>query len=136
MTTIEERTLRLQAEGYWAVEIFTAARDHKTVASRHICHAQDDRAACLIASRLTGEVRAQNGFNYYRLALPIRGLPIGNLPQLGLSQPVSQAAWPALMASHAAAEAAFQEHLDVLLSGLQSESVRNRAEADFKARHD
>lgn len=109
MTIIEERALRQQAEGYWAVEVRLA--DSQAPRPMYICHAADDRAAGRICGQLMGSTNAAHGFNYYRLELPIANRPTSGLPALGGWDSVSPASWPDLMLAHAASEAAFDQHL-------------------------
>jgi len=109
MTLIEERTLRQQAEGYWAMEIRLA--DSHAPRPMYICHAANDRAAGRICGELMGSTNAVHGFNYYRLELPIANRPTSGLPALGGWASVSAASWPDLMLAHAASEASFEQHL-------------------------
>lgn len=109
MTSIQERTLRLQAEGYWAVEIRLA--DTGALRPQYICHAANDQQAQKIAGDLMGPTAAVHGYNYYRLELPIKNRKTAGLPALGAWEEVGAAAWPDLMLAHAASEATFQDHL-------------------------
>lgn len=109
MTLIEERTLRMQTEGYWAVEVRLGDAD--AVRPMYLCHAASDREAGRMAAHLMGSTNAVRGFNYYRLETPIGDRPADSLPALGAHQAVTADAWPALMLAHAASEAAYHDHL-------------------------
>jgi hypothetical protein len=109
MTLIEERTLRLQAEGYWAVEIRISGRGARGPHS--LCHAASDRAAGRMAAHLMGGANSVRGFNYCRVEPPIRNQAAEDPPPLGGHKAVAPEAWPDLMFAHAASEAAFMDHL-------------------------
>jgi hypothetical protein len=109
MTLTEERALRQQAEGYWAMEVRLA--DSHAPRPMYICHTANDHAAGRIFGQLMGPTNAAHGFNYYRLELPIANRPTSGLPALGGWDSVSAASWPDLMLAHAASEAAFDQHL-------------------------
>ncbi|WP_332772770.1 hypothetical protein [Phenylobacterium sp.] len=102
----KQRALRMQSEGYWAVEIRLA--ESNAVRPRYICHASNDRHAQNIAGDLMGPTSGSHGFNYYRLQLPITDRATAGLPNLGGWEKVGSETWSNLMASHAASEAAFE----------------------------
>lgn len=105
MTLIEQRTLRQQAGGYWAMEVRLA--DTNAERPQFIFQAESDRAARRLGGQLMGSTNAVHGFNYYRLALPITNMTQASLPAMGEWASVTAKAWPDLMAAHAASEAAF-----------------------------
>ncbi len=52
-------------EGFWAVQVME--HDHSE-GQRFLCHAENDRSAVAMATRLSGETRRSIGFNYYSVA--------------------------------------------------------------------
>lgn len=109
MTLSKERTLRLQAEGYWAVEIRLS--DSHAARPQYLCHAANDMDAQRIAGDLMGPTSAVHGFAYYRLELPIQNRTTASLPAMGASEKVQAGAWPSLMLAHAASEAKLEKNL-------------------------
>lgn len=110
MTIASERTLRQQAEGYFAIEV--QLKDRSGMGDKYLCHALNDREAVRMAGHMVGPGRTVHGFNYYRLELPIAGHP--SLPALGVAESVGADGWPALMAAYAASDATFAAHLAAL----------------------
>lgn len=104
MTSPKEDPSRLQAEGYWAVEVWLGGGD--TSQPRYLCHAANDKEARWIGGQVMGSSSTVHGFGYYRLKLPIQNQPAGSLPALGEWKAVGPEAWADLMVAKAAFEAA------------------------------
>jgi hypothetical protein len=81
-------------EGFWAVQVME--RDHSE-GQRFLCHAENDRSAVAMATRLSGETRRSIGFNYYSVAADAGVMA---LPALGDHYGVSDpGVWSRLMAA-------------------------------------
>lgn len=96
----------IEAEpGYWAVEIRMA--DASAQGARHLCHAENDRAACNMAGRLMSSSRAVIGFDSFWIDERLLQKTRLFLPELGGHQRVaSEGEWARLIGAHQASEAA------------------------------
>lgn len=113
MSTIAERVLRSEAEGYWAVEVRLA--EWAGGGRRYLCHGESDRNAKRMAGSLMGSGGEIRGYDYYRIDSPLKATVFASPPALGASAEVrSPAQWDSLMDAHRASEAAYRDKLSKL----------------------
>jgi len=113
MSTISERVLRSEAEGYWAVEVRLAEWAGR--GRRYLCHSQGDREAKRMAGRLMGSGGEVRGYDYYRIDSPMKAAIFAAPPALGEHAEIrAPGQWESLMTAHLASETAYRDKLSKL----------------------